>query len=329
MSATADRRDGVVDATLDPALQALLDDVPVGTPDFWELGPDGARAAMGERIDVGEPAAVDVVPLAIPAPHGVVPSRLYRPDSERSAALEVFFHGGGWMGGSAEVWDHRLRRLAVDSGVTILSVDYRLAPEHPFPAALDDSAVATEWAVAELGRYGIDGRFVGVGGDSAGGNLAGAVAQRLRDRGGPRLDHQLLIYPVVARRFDSASYERWAEGFFLTKATMQWFWDHYVGEATPRYADLLAGADLAGLPPTTVLTCTHDPLCSEGEAYAAGLAAAGVPVVLQRHSGLIHGVWNFATTVPSAQRFARAIASALRDAATPTDLPRRLDPGDL
>ena len=321
MSATADHRDGVVDAALDPALQALLDAVPVGAPDFWELGPDGARAAMGERIDVGEPAAVDVVALAIPAPHGVVPSRLYRPDSERSAALEVFFHGGGWMGGSAEVWDHRLRRLAVDSGVTILSVDYRLAPEHPFPAALDDSAVATEWAVAELGRYGIDGRFVGVGGDSAGGNLAGAVAQRLRDSGGPRLDHQLLIYPVVARRFDSASYERWAEGFFLTKATMQWFWDHYVGEATPRYADLLAGADLAGLPPTTVLTCTHDPLCSEGEAYAAGLAAAGVPVVLQRHSGLIHGVWNFATTVPSAQRFARAIASALRDAATPTDLP--------
>src|SRR6476469_3529444 len=181
MSATADRRDGVVDATLDPALQALLDDVPVGAPDFWELGPDGARAAMGERIDVGEPAAVDVVALAIPAPQGVVPSRLYRPDSERSAALEVFFHGGGWMGGSAEVWDHRLRRLAVDSGVTILSVDYRLAPEHPFPAALDDGAAATEWAVAELGRYGIDGRFVGVGGDSAGGNLAGAVAQRLRD----------------------------------------------------------------------------------------------------------------------------------------------------
>jgi len=306
---------------VDPAIRAMLDELPPGSPDFYELGPLGAREAMAQRIDVGEPAAVEVVAVDIPAPHGSVPARLYRPESDLSSALEVFFHGGGWMGGSVDVWEHRLRRLAADSGVTVLSVDYRLAPEDPFPAGLDDCVAATAWASESLGRFGIDGSWIGVGGDSAGGNLAGAVAQWMRDHDGARLDHQLLIYPVVARRFDTESYERCAEGYFLTRATMEWFWEHYVGDATPRYADLLAAADLGGLPPATVVTCTHDPLCSEGEQYAAALAASGVPVTLQRHSGLIHGTWNFASTLPRGQRFARDLAATLRLAATPVALP--------
>jgi acetyl esterase len=305
---------------LDPAIRQLLNAVPAGTPDFWELGPHGARAAMAELLDVGDPPAIDVLPISVPAQHGEIPARLYRPDSDRAAALEVFFHGGGWMGGSVEAWDHRIRRLAADSGVTILSVDYRLAPEHPFPAALDDCVAATRWAAESLAGYGVDGSFLGVGGDSAGGNLAGAVAQWLRDHGGPRLDHQLLVYPVVARRFDTDSYERRAEGHFLTRATMQWFWGHYVGEAAPRYADLLQADDLRGLPPATVMTCTHDPLCSEGEQYAEAMAASGVPVTLLRYSGLIHGIWNFSTTVPRGEQFARDLAAALRNAATPVAL---------
>jgi acetyl esterase len=210
-----------------------------------------------------------------------------------------------------------MRRLASDSGVNILSVEYRLAPEHPFPAGLDDCYTATVWAADHAAEHSCSGTFLAVGGDSAGGNLAAAVAQISRDRGGPRIDHQLLVYPVVTPNFDTSSYRRFATGYFLTRATMEAFWRLYVGELdrpAPMYADLLANS-LAQLPEATVITCGLDVLSDEGGEYAARLAAAGVPVTSIHIHGLIHGIWNMDASGPRAARFGLDVAAALRRAA--------------
>ena len=232
-------------------------------------------------------------------------------------ALLLFFHGGGWMIGSVEVSDRPLRRLANDSGVSVLSVEYRLAPENRFPDGFDDCFAALDWASRGTPTLGWRPSFIAVGGDSAGANLAAAVAQRARDESGPSVDHQLLVYPVVSPCFDTPSYERFAHGYFLTRATMQYFWREYLGddgETAPRYANLLATDSLAGLPSADVITCELDPLCSEGEDYARRLSDAGVDVSLTRHHGLIHGVWNMDVAVPRAQVLAATVAGAVRNA---------------
>ena len=207
----------------------------------------------------------------------------------------VWFHGGGWVVGSIETNDPTCRALANRSGSIVVSVDYRLAPEHRFPIPLDDCYAATEWAAASAASFGGDPSRLAVAGSSAGGNLAAAVALRARDEGGPRLVHQSLICPVVDNNFERPSYVENAEGYGLSYGTMVYFWQCYVSgeaDASNPYVAPMAAGDLSGLAPAFVLTCEYDPLRDEGEAYAARLREAGVPTVLSRYDGQIHALFN-------------------------------------
>lgn len=302
---------------VDPGIQSLLDSFPPDAPDFHELSVDEARAAMTAGVVDLRPAIAiaQVRDLLIPHSERSVPVRIYRPSVDAPKPLTVFLHGGGWMVGTLDDYDSVLRRLAVDAETTIVSVDYRLAPEHAFPAAVDDAYTALVWADRHRDEIGATDSFLAVAGDSSGGNLAGAVAQRARDEAGPRISHQLLIYPVVRRAFDSASYREFAEGFFLTRASMEYFWRSYVGDNAerPAYADLLAH-DLQGLPEATVLACSLDPLRDENSDYAAALAAAGVAVTYQLVYGLVHGAWLKDGVSQRAYDFGIDIADALRRA---------------
>jgi acetyl esterase len=210
-----------------------------------------------------------------------------------------------------------LTALANRAGCKVVSIDYRLAPEHKFPAPLDDCYAALQWLAANGSAHVIDTSKLAVGGDSAGGNLAAAVALRSRDEKGPPLCFQLLVYPVTHHDFGTASYSENAEGYLLTKATMEWFWNHYLRDANdsknPLVSPLLA-RDLRGLPPAVVYTAEFDPLRDEGEAYAACLTAAGVSVTLKRFQGQIHGFWGMPAVFPAAMEAVNDAAMHLRKA---------------
>ena len=223
---------------------------------------------------------------------GDVPIRIYRPESGTLPAL-VYFHGGFWSIGGLYSADPMCRRLAAEGGCVVVSVDYRLAPEHPFPAGVEDAYAVTADVVRNAGRYGVRPDAVAVAGDSAGGNLATVTALRARDEG-IALVHQLLMCPNTDSRLDSLSFAAFGEGYGLSAATMAWFLGHYIGcadRSDPRVAPLQAG-DLSGLPPATVLTAEYDILRDEGEEYARALEAAGVPVERRRYDGMTH---NFVT----------------------------------
>jgi acetyl esterase len=212
-----------------------------------------------------------------------VPITIYTPLGEASKPLVVFAHGGGFISGSCEIADGAVRLLAAASGAVVVSVDYRLAPEYPFPAGLEDAYAALTWAVESAGSLGADAGFTAVAGDSSGGNFAAALTLIARARGGPALAHQLLIYPVLDCDFSRPSYVDSAEGYFLTSDAMRRFWCDYVACDEDRldpFASPLRATELAGLPSATMLLCLKDPLRSEGKAYAARLAEAGVPVRL-------------------------------------------------
>jgi acetyl esterase/lipase len=226
-----------------------------------------------------------------------VPIRIYGAGGGGGRPALVYLHGGGWVVGSIESHDPGCRRLAARTPCVVVSVDYRLAPEHLFPAGLEDAWAATEWTAAHLAELGAD--RVAVGGDSAGGNLAAVVALRARDRGLP-LALQVLIYPVIDADLDSPGYREHGEGLNLTRAKMAWYWGRYLAGAdgfAPEASPLRA-ADLAGVAPALVQTAEHDPLVHEGEAYAHALGAAGVPVTLTRYDGQIHGFVRLAALCP-------------------------------
>jgi acetyl esterase len=226
---------------------------------------------------------------------GRLPTRVYRPDGGTGTRpLLVYFHGGGWVVGGIEVVDRPLRKLANATGAVIASVGYRLAPETRFPGPAEDCYAALTDLYARAGEWGAVSERLVVAGDSAGGNLAAAVCLMSRDRGGPRIACQVLIYPVTAPAAGSpfASYEENAEGFLLTRDSMLLYWDHYLadaGQATDPYAAPLRAESVAGLPPALVLTAEYDPLRDEGEAYARRLQEAGVEVRVVRYDGFIHG----------------------------------------
>jgi acetyl esterase len=229
----------------------------------------------------------------------------------------VYFHGGGWVIGNPDTHDNLCKALANRSSARVVSVDYRLAPEHRFPAAPEDCYAATCWVAERGAEIGVDGARLAVAGDSAGGNLATVVALMARDRGGPRLRHQVLIYPVTDCDFDTPSYRDNAEGYLLTRDAMRWFWDHYLPDPDLRtnpYAAPLRAEKLAGLPPATVLTAEYDPLRDEGEAYAARLREAGVPVEATRHHGQIHGFVQLLDVFDAARRAVDELGLALRRA---------------
>jgi acetyl esterase len=304
---------------LDPATAALLDAIDPAAPSIEQLSLEELRAS---QLPTREWAGPDA-PLAwvedreIAGPAGAVPVRIYTPLGEGPRPLVLLTFGGGFITGSVEIADGAARQIAASSGAVIVAVDYRLAPEHPFPAGLEDAYAALVWAAANAGELGADPSFVAVAGDSSGGNFAAALTLLARDRGGPEIAHQLLVYPVLDSDLSRPSYEDSADGYFLTTAAMERFWREYVARPEDRehpYAAPLRAADLAGLPPATIILCLKDPLRSEGEAYAARLAEAGVPVTLSVWHDLVHAAIRMAGLSPRARAFVNSAGSAVREA---------------
>jgi acetyl esterase len=251
----------------------------------------------------------------VPGPAGEIPLRIYTPQGIGPFPALVFFHGGGWVIGSLDTHDAVCRHLAKRAGTVVISVDYRLAPEHKFPAAPEDCYAATLWVAENASAIGVDARRLAVGGDSAGGNLAAAVSLMARDRKKPSIALQMLVYPVTDHSYDTASYRDNADGYLLTKDSMVWFWDHYLrnaGDGAEPYASPLRAQDLKGLPPAMVVTTEFDPLRDEGEAYANRLKQAGVPVKLKRYDGLIHGFFIMTGFFPQALQAVDEAAAEIR-----------------
>lgn len=282
--------------------------------------PELARAGMRQatHLTSGDPVrGVVVADRQVPTAHGELAARLYRPrELTGSSPLLVYYHGGGWVIGDLDTHDDLCRFLAKHAGVRVLSVDYRLAPEHPFPAAFDDSLDAYRWAVDNADELGTSRDAVAVGGDSAGGNLAASVAiaaTRSDDLTAPVF--QLLVYPAVDATTRRRSRELFGNGFLLTDQDMTWFMDHYQPDESlrsdPRLSVLLT-EDLSGLPAACVVTAGFDPLRDEGEAYAARLAEAGVSVVSRRFSDLIHGFANMRSVGDRFEEALFEIVGALR-----------------
>jgi acetyl esterase len=226
-----------------------------------------------------------------PGPSGDVPIRIYRPAGEPTGTL-VWFHGGGFVIGDLDTAERSAASLADTAGVVVVSVDYRLAPEHKFPAAADDCYAALVWVADNLELLGAPPGRVAVGGDSAGGNLAAVAAIMAKERGGPVVTFQLLVYPVIDATMQSASHRDNAEGYLLTGRAMTWFWECYLGspdDGRSPFASPIVAADLSGLPPALVITAEFDPLRDEGEAYGQRLKDAGVTTTVSRYDGQIHG----------------------------------------
>ncbi|MGH7896202.1 MAG: alpha/beta hydrolase, partial [Candidatus Binatia bacterium] len=281
---------------LDPQAKAFLDElVAMGGPSFHALPVPDARALMAE---FGGMSGTPDVPLAsvenrtIPGPAGQIPVRVYTPRGGGPHPLLVYFHGGGWVLGNPDTHDGVCRELAHGAECAVMSVDYRLAPEHRYPAAADDCYAAVAWAGRHAGQIGADPARIAIGGDSAGGNLTCVTALQARDKGGPTLCFQLPLYPVTNHSFDTPSYRENATGYLLEKADMEWFWGHYLrsgADGEEAYASPLRAKDLRGLPPALVITAEFDPLRDEGEAYARRLREAGIPTTASRYDGTIHG----------------------------------------
>lgn len=305
---------------VDPSLEPLLE----GFAPFMTLDWDTVDVAMARQMsEAGVPPAVPlsitaVEDIRIPTGEGGIDARLYRPVEEKDAPVILFFHGGGWVLGNIDNYDGFARALARDSGCAVLSVDYRLAPEHPYPAAPDDCYAALKWVAAHAPEHDLDGSRIAVTGDSAGGNLSTAVCVMARDRGGPALRHQGLFYPVTDFRCDSESY-RQNDRYLLTPAMMRWYWKHFTGGRPLAEVPLASPAHyetLEGLPPATVVTAEYDPLRDEGEAYGLALARAGVPTEITRAAGMVHGYATMIGVVPAAETavayMARRLSQALR-----------------
>ncbi len=305
---------------INPQVKTLLDGMAqAGGPALSEMDPVDARTmfrAMAQ-LDVPEEVA-RVDDRLVPATDGDVPVRVYTPTDAvgGDAPLFLWFHGGGWVIGDLDTADATCRALANRSGAVVVSVDYRLAPEHPAPAAADDCLAALMWAVENSELLGANPTSLGVGGDSAGGNLAAVVCQRVRDEFGPEIDFQLLVYPVTDCTLGHPSIEENAEGYFLTRDTMVWFTRHYLNGRDPKDPSVspLFAASLAGLPPALVITAEFDPLRDEGEAYAAALAEAGVSVDAVRYQGQIHGFVGLASLVDDGADAINRAGAALKAA---------------
>ncbi|MFO0919247.1 MAG: alpha/beta hydrolase [Planctomycetaceae bacterium] len=229
----------------------------------------------------------------------------------------VYFHGGGWVFGSIDTHDELVRRLVVETGCVFVNVDYPLAPEHKYPAALEDSYLATQWFVDHAEELGVDPQRIAVAGDSAGGNIAAVVALMARDRGGPKIAQQTLIYPITDCDFERPSYAENGKGRFLTFREVKWFWRQYVDapeQMREPYASPLRAVSLAGLPPAYVLTAKYDPLRDEGRAYAEALEAAGVPTTLREFDGMFHGFVKRWDLFDDAKTATHELAAAIRAA---------------
>jgi acetyl esterase len=292
-----------------------------GRPALDTLSPPQAREAylMGRAVTQPDPPEMsEIKSLTLPGPAGPIPLRVYTPHGLRAqdalAPGLVFFHGGGWVIGDLESHDIVCRTLAIAAARVVVAVDYRLAPEHKFPAAIDDAIAATEWIAANAMQLGIDANRIVVGGDSAGGNLAAVVAIHARDHG-PRLAGQMLIYPVTDLAMSHPSHSEPETSVLLTHNVMRWFRDHYARDEAD-YADWrgspLRADDLSGLPPAIVVTAGADPLRDEGDAYAKKLEAAGVAVTHRQWPGQFHGFFTMGRVIPEATALIGDLAEWLK-----------------
>jgi acetyl esterase len=293
-------------AGLDPRVKAALE-AQGPAPDYRAQGAALVRSnfnALAASVPKPEEPIAGVVDTTIGDGLRI---RVYRPEGKGPFPACLYFHGGGWVVGDLESHDHVCRSLASRAKVVMVNVDYRLAPEHPYPAALDDCLAALRWAAST------EAPRISVCGDSAGANLAAGLAIRVRDGGGPRIASQLLIYPVTDRHFETVSYLEYASGYGLTRANMQWFWESYypAADLDPTVAPLRTRS-LRGLPPAHVITAEYDVLRDEGEAYARRLHKEGVPVRGTRYLGMNHGFIRMAAVYPQADRALTELANALR-----------------
>ncbi len=279
--------------TLDPQIAGLIDTLDSGFPPVHTMTGADARAAIRSRF-VPNPNPEPVFQVAehrVDVVDGSVGFRVYRPASDSPLPILVYAHGGGFVFCDLDSHDDLCRNLANLIPAVVISVDYRLAPEHRWPTAAEDVFAVTHWAAAHAAELGGDATRLAVGGDSAGGNLAAVTAVMARDRGGPAIGAQLLLYPMIAADFDTESYRLYGRGFYNPRPALQWYWDQYVPAVEDRhhrYASPLQ-ADLAGLPPAVVVVAGHDPLRDEGNAYANALTAAGVPTTRCSYDGGVHG----------------------------------------
>jgi acetyl esterase len=293
-----------------------------GGPGLNEIPLDEARKVPYQMIELGGPeepvARVDT--RVIPGPVEI-PVRVYRPSLAADLPVLMYFHGGGFVICNLDSHDRECRSLANASGCVVVSVDYRLAPEHKFPAAVEDAYSTTCYVAEHAAEFGIDPNRIAVAGDSAGGNLAAVVALMARDRKGPSLKFQLLIYPLTDVLDDSPSMREYGENHFLTRDLMDWFMEQYFATDADRQspqASPLRAADLRGLAPAMIITGECDPLRDQGEAYADRLRSAGVPVVLKRYEGMIHPFVSLAGIVEGGRLAIDEAAAAVRQALTVT-----------
>lgn len=306
---------------LDPGLEGFLEQLATAeTPPLAEVPIEQSRAGIGAMAalagDLEHPARTE--DRSVEGPGGQIPVRIYRPQEagdERRPPVVVYFHGGGFVLGGITSHDPICHRLSVEIPAVVVSVEYRLAPEHPFPAGLEDCLAVTRWCADHGALLEGDPSRLAVVGDSAGGNLAAVVARRCRDEG-PRVGAQVLVYPCTDLTGSHPSRQANGQGYLLTAQDMAWFEDCYLDGAEPTDPDLspLLAPDLANLPPALVLTAEFDPLRDEGEAYADRLRGAGVPVTCTRYEGMIHGFYGMNTLTPVALRAEAQVMTTLRQA---------------
>jgi acetyl esterase len=290
----------------------------LGLPAYQDLSPTQARKQM---LDYSPPVQTalsvkKVVDRKIPGPDGEIPIRLYYPDGDAPFATLVYFHGGGWVIGDLDTHHSFCHALAKTSGCLVVAVDYRLAPEHRYPAAVEDAYAATTWVAENSDLIQADPDRFAVCGDSAGGHLAAVVSLMARDRKGPRIDLQILIYPITDCSFDTPSYEENREGYMLTRDLMKWFWNHFINiesEADDPYVSPLRAESFSDLPPALILTAEYDPLRDEGEAYAEKLQGAGVNATLTRYPGMIHAFIRMTAQLDKANVALGEVSDKLRE----------------
>jgi acetyl esterase len=280
------------------------------------MTPAEARESIRLRsAALPRPEVASVRDVSLPVPGGRIIARVFTPVGPPPLPALVYFHGGGWVTGDLDTHDGICRTLVNEAGAVVASIDYRRAPEFAYPTAAEDAYAATAWVAANAGELGVDRGRLAVVGDSAGGNLAAVVSLMARDRHGPVIALQALIYPVTDCDFERSSYRECGDGYLLTRAAMRHYWDQYAPGLSDRqapYAAPLRATDLTGLPPALVITAEYDPLRDEGEVYAARLRDAGVSVTLSRYPGQIHGFFRYVDVMDQARQAVAEVADAIR-----------------
>ncbi|MBI3744530.1 MAG: alpha/beta hydrolase [Chloroflexi bacterium] len=304
---------------LDPAAKKVLDAVKaMGAPPMHTLPLEMVRKGIDSAPQAPSPEMVKTEDRKVPGPNGDISVRIYTPKTGAAPRpVLVWFHGGGWVLGSLRMGDPVCREIANAAGCTVVSVDYRLAPEHKFPAPVEDCYAATGWVAKNAASFGGDGKRVAVGGDSAGGNLSAAVAIMARDRKGPALKHQFMVYPVIDRNYHTKSYNESSDGLMLNKDMMVYFWGLYLrndADAKNPYAAPLQAKDLKGVAPALMMPAEYDVLRDEGEAYAKHLQAAGVPTKCVRAEGLFHGFFGMTAAIPKGKTYLNLYVNELKAA---------------